>query len=117
MSEHLCELVLRHQMRVSNYFVNSFYSVVAWPLRLNGFSQFPWSALQQSLQFVGSASRGPKASGLLYYSLQLKPFELIVFKQLLGCHFHFPCQFFYLADSHKGKTFRTAYQPVFGPMS
>ncbi len=23
---HLCELVLRHQMRVSNYFVNSFYS-------------------------------------------------------------------------------------------
>ncbi len=29
---HLCVLVLRHQMRVSNYFVNSFYSVaaVAW---------------------------------------------------------------------------------------
>jgi hypothetical protein len=26
---HLCELVLRHQMRVSNYFVNSFYSVVS----------------------------------------------------------------------------------------
>jgi hypothetical protein len=25
---HLCLLVLRHQMRVSNYFVNSFYSVV-----------------------------------------------------------------------------------------
>ncbi len=25
---HLCVLVLRHQMRVSNYFVNSFYSVV-----------------------------------------------------------------------------------------
>jgi hypothetical protein len=25
---HLCELVLRHQMRVSNYFVNSFYSVI-----------------------------------------------------------------------------------------
>ncbi len=24
---HLCELVLRHQMRVSNYFINSFYSV------------------------------------------------------------------------------------------
>ncbi len=24
---HLCELVLRHQIRVSNYFVNSFYSV------------------------------------------------------------------------------------------
>jgi hypothetical protein len=24
---HLCVLVLRHQMRVSNYFVNSFYSV------------------------------------------------------------------------------------------
>jgi hypothetical protein len=24
---HLCELVLRHQMRVLNYFVNSFYSV------------------------------------------------------------------------------------------
>ncbi len=24
---HLCELVLRHQMRLSNYFVNSFYSV------------------------------------------------------------------------------------------
>ncbi len=24
---HLCLLVLRHQMRVSNYFVNSFYSV------------------------------------------------------------------------------------------
>jgi hypothetical protein len=24
---YLCELVLRHQMRVSNYFVNSFYSV------------------------------------------------------------------------------------------
>jgi hypothetical protein len=24
---HLCELVLRHQMRVSNYFVNSCYSV------------------------------------------------------------------------------------------
>ncbi len=24
---HLCELVLRHQMLVSNYFVNSFYSV------------------------------------------------------------------------------------------
>ena len=23
---HLCELVLRHQMRVSNYFINSFYS-------------------------------------------------------------------------------------------
>ncbi len=23
---YLCELVLRHQMRVSNYFVNSFYS-------------------------------------------------------------------------------------------
>jgi len=23
---HLCELVLRHQMRVPNYFVNSFYS-------------------------------------------------------------------------------------------
>jgi hypothetical protein len=29
---HLCELVLRHPMRVSNYFVNSFYSVreVGW---------------------------------------------------------------------------------------
>jgi hypothetical protein len=26
--QHLCELVLRHQMRVSNYFVNSFYSVL-----------------------------------------------------------------------------------------
>ncbi len=26
---HLCELVLRHQMQVSNYFVNSFYSVGA----------------------------------------------------------------------------------------
>jgi hypothetical protein len=26
---HLCVLVLRHQMRVSNYFVNSFYSVYA----------------------------------------------------------------------------------------
>ncbi len=26
---HLCVLVLRHQMRVSNYFVNSFYSVSA----------------------------------------------------------------------------------------
>jgi hypothetical protein len=25
---HLCVLVLRHQMRVSNYFVNSFYSEV-----------------------------------------------------------------------------------------
>ncbi len=25
--QHLCVLVLRHQMRVSNYFVNSFYSV------------------------------------------------------------------------------------------
>ncbi len=25
---HLCELVLRHQMQVSNYFVNSFYSVL-----------------------------------------------------------------------------------------
>ncbi len=25
---HLCELVLRHQMRVSNYFVNSFYSEI-----------------------------------------------------------------------------------------
>jgi hypothetical protein len=25
--QYLCELVLRHQMRVSNYFVNSFYSV------------------------------------------------------------------------------------------
>jgi hypothetical protein len=24
---YLCELVLRHQMQVSNYFVNSFYSV------------------------------------------------------------------------------------------
>jgi hypothetical protein len=24
---YLCELVLRHQMRVSNYFVNSFYSL------------------------------------------------------------------------------------------
>jgi hypothetical protein len=24
---HLCVLVLRHQMQVSNYFVNSFYSV------------------------------------------------------------------------------------------
>ncbi len=26
---HLCILVLRHQMRVSNYFVNSFYSVLS----------------------------------------------------------------------------------------
>ncbi len=26
---YLCVLVLRHQMRVSNYFVNSFYSVAA----------------------------------------------------------------------------------------
>ena len=26
---HLCLLVLRHQMRVSNYFVNSFYSVAS----------------------------------------------------------------------------------------
>jgi hypothetical protein len=25
---HLCVLVLRHQMRASNYFVNSFYSVL-----------------------------------------------------------------------------------------
>ena len=25
---YLCVLVLRHQMRVSNYFVNSFYSVL-----------------------------------------------------------------------------------------
>ncbi len=25
---HLCVLVLRHQMQVSNYFVNSFYSVL-----------------------------------------------------------------------------------------
>jgi hypothetical protein len=30
--QHLCELVLRHQMRVLNYFVNSYYSAayVAW---------------------------------------------------------------------------------------
>jgi hypothetical protein len=26
---YLCELVLRHQMPVSNYFVNSFYSVAS----------------------------------------------------------------------------------------
>jgi hypothetical protein len=26
---YLCVLVLRHQMRVSNYFVNSFYSVAS----------------------------------------------------------------------------------------
>jgi hypothetical protein len=26
---HLCRLVLRHQMPVWNYFVNSFYSVVS----------------------------------------------------------------------------------------
>jgi hypothetical protein len=32
---HLCELVLRHQMLVSNYFVNSFYSA----------EQLPFSAL------------------------------------------------------------------------
>ncbi len=35
---YLCELVLRHQMRVVNYFVNSFYSVyitiVAWAVSL-----------------------------------------------------------------------------------
>ncbi len=30
---HLCVLVLRHQMRVSNYFVNSFYSVVGLQLQ------------------------------------------------------------------------------------
>ncbi len=29
---HLCELVLRHQMRVSNYFVNSFYSASVYVL-------------------------------------------------------------------------------------
>ena len=30
---HLCVLVLRHQMQVSNYFVNSFYSVYMYWIR------------------------------------------------------------------------------------
>ncbi len=38
---HLCELVLRHQMRVSNYFFNSFYS--AW---------IDWSFLVSRIFFV-----------------------------------------------------------------
>ncbi len=33
---HLCVLVLRHQMRVSNYFVNSFYSVGGLGIITNG---------------------------------------------------------------------------------
>ncbi len=37
---HLCELVLRHQMRVSNYFVNSFYSVVNF--RTRRFFVYKW---------------------------------------------------------------------------
>jgi hypothetical protein len=32
---HLCRLVLRHQMPVWNYFVNSFYSVWSWPKNVN----------------------------------------------------------------------------------
>ncbi len=31
---YLCVLVLRHQMRVSNYFVNSFYSVAGVCVKL-----------------------------------------------------------------------------------
>jgi hypothetical protein len=34
---HLCELVLRHQMQVSNYFVNSFYSVGELPATFRKF--------------------------------------------------------------------------------
>ncbi len=37
---HLCLLVLRHQMRVSNYFVNSFYSVQFLNLFFFSFTKF-----------------------------------------------------------------------------
>ena len=37
---HLCRLVLRHQMPVWNYFVNSFYSVGVCPWRLSLACQF-----------------------------------------------------------------------------
>jgi hypothetical protein len=42
---HLCELVLRHQMRVSNYFVNSFYSV-------GGPSSYVTLQLRSTLNFL-----------------------------------------------------------------
>ena len=41
--QHLCRLVLRHQMPVWNYFVNSFYSV-----RYDAYSGTPHSAIYQA---------------------------------------------------------------------
>jgi hypothetical protein len=43
---HLCELVLRHQMRVSNYFFNSFYSVGGFsPVKYYRFIYHSWMTL------------------------------------------------------------------------
>ncbi len=50
---HLCELVLRHQMLVSNYFVNSFYSAVA------GVLDEPYSQL---IPFSGVAVQARKST-------------------------------------------------------
>ncbi len=66
---YLCELVLRHQMRVSNYFVNSFYSA--------GQGGKAWFSINHSIlsghiwmrQSLGPSWEGNRAEPekLLYY--------------------------------------------------
>ena len=65
---HLCVLVLRHQMWVSNYFVNSFYSVPVMEVRRcsvqHGVMRFLMQLLPGARNFitrpVGSAEKGRK---------------------------------------------------------
>jgi hypothetical protein len=60
---HLCELVLRHQMRVLNYFVNSFYSVPT----LNGAIQYIYIGFLEythRLFFLAKLTEKTASSGL-----------------------------------------------------
>ncbi len=65
---YLCELVLRHQMQVSNYFVNSFYSVGTPSPKVDA----KWKSMThlQNIIFVSLAvsyTVGLKASRKCYY--------------------------------------------------
>ncbi len=87
---HLCELVLRHQMLVSNYFVNSFYSVVLksscpcrnflisgdrplvlWPC---GLMDVCFSRLVLFWRLLASESVGHQASGTRWFWVFISSF-------------------------------------------
>ncbi len=69
---HLCVLVLRHQMRVSNYFVNSFYSVEKSPMA----RKFPNLA---TLLVNMSATSQSRLNGLLGQTSSYEMFLITTF--------------------------------------